>query len=136
VRFVISPSLFEYVVCPLLVAIIGLFARFMWKLAVRETVHVEHADQVQRVANVERVSQGNGDDSGALAALAATLGRSEERLDRVEASLGKAVERIASLERNEGHLIAWIHTLHTGIEDGTIPPMITIPTHIRALLGI
>lgn len=130
----IAPAVFEYIICPILVAIIGIVGRFTWRLAARESVRT--TNRVENVEHLHVEPRAEPHDDEALAALATSLGRSEKRIDHLEELLNQALGRITSLERNEGNLIAWIHTLHKGIEDGTIPPMLEIPTHIRALLGI
>ena len=130
----VNTALFEYVLCPILVAVLSIVGRVAWRLAVRESVRT--TNRVENVEHLHVEQPPAAHDPEALAALGLALGKSNERIDHLEKLLNEALGRIGSLERNEGHLIAWIHTLHKGIEDGSIPPMLEIPTHIRALLGI
>lgn len=43
-------------------------------------------------------------------------------------------DRLTMLEKNENLLIGWITRLHTGIENGTIPPLPPVPAQIADLV--
>lgn len=71
---------------------------------------------------------------------AVTAWRSEAAASAEQARLARAEmedlrRRVGLLEDNEHTLVRWVVRLHTGIEDGSIPPIPAIPAVIADLLN-
>ncbi|MDO5534104.1 MAG: hypothetical protein Q4F65_05585 [Propionibacteriaceae bacterium] len=57
-----------------------------------------------------------------------------ERIDALEAITREHAAKIDALRRTEGRLVGWVGRLHTGITDGSIPPLPDVPGWLHDLL--
>lgn len=55
-------------------------------------------------------------------------------IDELREGNRECFERLSVLEESEGFLVSWIVTLHSGIENGSIPPLPDVPSVVREIL--
>ena len=139
---------------PLITAITGLLiavgSGIAWLVQRRDKARPRIARQAAEVA------QASDAVGGALTIVQSSLTaeiarlRADSEADRTRWATERAADRdrIACLEQttqelrhdvtvlreNEGRLVGWVATLHTGVADGTIPPLPPVPEWLTRLL--
>lgn len=99
--------------------------------AVEEALRVVKSSLVE---DLERVRRDAARDRAAARRDRERHSADRERIATLEEETGGLRADMDDLKRNEGRLVAWVITLHAGVQAGTIPPLPDVPEWLDILL--